>query len=52
LFLRALREGASGYIWKGHADDVLAAIRAVERGSRFVSPKLDELLDVLAGDLN
>ena len=42
---RALQAGASGYVLKSSAgDDVVAAIRAVHAGRRYVSPALNELL--------
>jgi DNA-binding NarL/FixJ family response regulator len=44
---RALRAGASGYVLKASAgEEVVAAIRAVHAGRRYLSPPLaDELLD-------
>ncbi|HEY8082075.1 MAG TPA: response regulator transcription factor [Solirubrobacterales bacterium] len=46
----ALKAGASGYVLKAQADtDLLAAIRAIERGEPFLTPKAQRLLikDVL-----
>jgi len=46
----ALKAGASGYVLKTQADtDLLAAIRAVERGEPFLTPEAQRLLikDVL-----
>src|SRR4029077_18130315 len=46
----ALKAGASGYVLKAQADtDLLAAIRAVERGEHFLSPEAQRMLikDVL-----
>ena len=46
----ALKAGASGYVLKAQADtDLLAAIRAVERGEPFLSPEAQRTLikDVL-----
>lgn len=43
--LRALRMGASGYVTKSMAvDEVVAALRKVAAGGRYVSPRLGELL--------
>jgi DNA-binding NarL/FixJ family response regulator len=47
----ALKAGASGYVLKAQADtDLLAAIRAVERGEPFLTPEAQRTLikDVLA----
>ena len=47
----ALKAGASGYVLKAQADtDLLAAIRAVERGEPFLTPEAQRVLikDVLA----
>ncbi|HET9186037.1 MAG TPA: response regulator transcription factor, partial [Solirubrobacterales bacterium] len=46
----ALKAGASGYVLKAQADtDLLAAIRAVERGEPFLTPEAQRMLikDVL-----
>jgi DNA-binding NarL/FixJ family response regulator len=46
----ALKAGASGYVLKTQADtDLLAAIRSIERGEPFLTPKAQRLLieDVL-----
>src|SRR5829696_4754910 len=46
----ALKAGASGYVLKAQADtDLLAAIRAVERGEPFLTPEAQRTLikDVL-----
>ena len=46
----ALKAGASGYVLKTQADtDLLAAIRAVERGEPFLTPRAQQVLirDVL-----
>ncbi len=45
----ALRTGAAGYLTKEHAaDDLVAAIRRIAAGGRFISPSVAELL---AGEL-
>ncbi len=49
----ALKAGASGYVLKAQADtDLLAAIRAVQRGEPFLTPAAQRTVirDVLAGD--
>ena len=49
-FFEALKAGASGYVLKAQADtDLLAAIRAVERGEPFLTPEAQRTLikDVL-----
>jgi DNA-binding NarL/FixJ family response regulator len=48
----ALKAGASGYVLKAQADsDLLEAVRAVERGEPFLTPKAQQALikDVLGG---
>jgi DNA-binding NarL/FixJ family response regulator len=48
----ALKAGASGYVLKAQADsDLLEAVRAVERGEPFLTPKAQRALikDVLGG---
>ena len=48
--VRALRAGASGYLTKDHSpDQLLAAIRRVHRGGKYVSDSLAERLAVEAG---
>lgn len=48
--VRALRAGASGYLTKDHSpDQLLAAIRRVYRGGKYVSDTLAERLAVEAG---
>ena len=43
--VRALRDGAAGYLLKGTGpDELLAAIRKVAAGGKYVSPALAELL--------
>jgi two-component system invasion response regulator UvrY len=43
--VRALRDGADGYLVKGSAPaEILAAIRKVAAGGRYISPALAELL--------
>lgn len=49
----ALKAGASGYVLKAQADtDLLAAIRAVQRGEPFLSPSTQKALisDLLDGE--
>ena len=52
--IQALRAGASGYVTKDHATDLLlAAISRIMAGGRYLSPSLAELLaDRLTGDLD
>ncbi len=52
--IQALRAGASGYVTKDHATDLLlAAISRIMAGSRYLSPSLAELLaDRLTSDLD
>lgn len=45
--VRALEAGADGYVLKGRPKEVAAAIRAVARGERFLSPSLRDLPDGL-----
>jgi DNA-binding NarL/FixJ family response regulator len=48
----ALKAGASGYVLKAQADsDLLEAVRAVQRGEPFLTPKAQQALikDVLGG---
>jgi len=48
--VRALRSGASGYLTKDHSPDrLLAAIRRVYRGGKYVSDSLAERLATEAG---
>jgi len=50
VFFRSISAGASGYVLKAQADtDLLAAIRAVERGEPFLTPEAQRTLikDVL-----
>lgn len=43
--LRALRSGAQGYVAKDmEVDDLVAAIRSVRRGRKFISPSIAEAL--------
>jgi two-component system invasion response regulator UvrY len=45
LALQALRAGAAGYVNKTHAEsELLAAVRKVGRGGRFITPALAEWL--------
>jgi two-component system, NarL family, invasion response regulator UvrY len=45
--VRALRAGAAGYLTKDHSpDELVAAIRKVHRGGKYVSPSLAEKLAV------
>ena len=45
LALRALQAGAVGYVTKTHAEaELLAAVRKVARGGRYVTPSLAEWL--------
>ena len=37
---RALREGASGYVTKDRAEEIVLAVREAAAGGRFVSPNL------------
>lgn len=50
--LRAIQAGAAGYVTKTHAEsELLAAIRRVARGGRYVTPSLAEWLAArLAGE--
>jgi DNA-binding NarL/FixJ family response regulator len=48
--VRALRAGASGYLTKDHSpDQLVAAVRRVFRGGRYVSPTLAEQLATRLG---
>jgi two-component system, NarL family, invasion response regulator UvrY len=43
--VRALRSGAAGYLTKDHSpEELVAAIRKVHRGGKYVSPSLAEKL--------
>jgi DNA-binding NarL/FixJ family response regulator len=45
--VRALRAGAAGYLTKDHSpEELVAAIRKVQRGGKYVSPSLAEKLAV------
>jgi two-component system invasion response regulator UvrY len=45
LALRALQAGAAGYVTKTHAEsELLAAVRKVARGGKYVTPSLAEWL--------
>ncbi len=50
--IRAMRSGACGFVAKDmEVDELVAAIRRVARGSRFVAPSVAaSLLDALGGD--
>lgn len=51
--IRALKAGASGYLTKSNApDELIAAIRKIAGGEKYVTPTLaQKLADVLGGDL-
>ncbi len=49
--VRVLRAGADGYLTKGRsAKEVVAAIRAVAGGGKYITPRLGELLLSAKGD--